>query len=562
MNDQSATIPREDAAPEQSLELNESAYLAAFPKIAENIRAGRFASAADHYAKRGAAEGRLEMPSYKRALAEQSLLARLAAPPAAEPPPLSHAPDPAHQATPRPAPIHLASGLDTLLVAEGGICVAIGWVDDRGLPLSAITLTLPDGRATSTTAIARCRRADAEAALGCPPGHLLGFYAVIDLAQPQPPAPGSTIHLQCGPAGQAQIPYTPRLHLLSPAALRDSVFEYLAAATYFGNPPVESFLQLHAGIGHALLTLNANLSAHITARAHVERFGTHTRRFRATIIVCLYGRPEYLFLQAALFAAAPGAADYEYLYVSNSPELTEQLHREARLAAHIYGLAFTLITLPANAGFGAANNAAAAYAATDRLVILNPDVLPATPDWPARHAALLESLPAEQTALFGVPLFYDDGALMHAGMFFDYDVGLSVRPDGVTRQELLRVEHYGKGAPPDFAAFRRPRPVPAITGAFMSADRAWFERLGGFSEQYVFGHYEDADLCLRAWQEGGQVWLHDLPFWHLEGKGSTRLPQHEGGSMINRWHFTQTWLATLQDGFLGPAPARLAAAAA
>ncbi len=543
-------------------DLNEPAYLAAFPKIAENIRAGRFASAVDHYIRRGAAEGRLEMPSYKRALAEQSLLTRLSAPPATEPPP----PPPNHLSRPpatppqpaQPPSIHLASGLDTLLVTEGGICVAIGWVDDRGLPLATLTLTLPGGRTAESTAIARCRRADAESAIGCPPGHLLGFYAIIDLAQPQPPAPGTTIHLHCGPARQAQIPYTPRLHLVSPAALRDSVFEYLAAAAYFGNPPVEAFLQLNAGIGQALLALNANLSAHITARAHVERFGNHTRRFRATIIVCLYGRPEYLFLQAALFAAAPGAADYEYLYVSNSPELTEQLHREARLAAQIYGLAFTMVTLPANAGFGAANNVAAAHAATDRLIILNPDVIPATPDWPARHAALLESLPPEQTALFGVPLFYDDGALMHAGMFFEHDVGLSVRPDGVTRQELLHVEHYGKGAPPDFPAFRRPRPVPAITGAFMSADRAWFERLGGFSEQYVYGHYEDADLCLRAWQAGGQVWLHDLPFWHLEGKGSTRLPPHEGGSLINRWHFTQTWLPTVQDGFLGQTPARLA----
>jgi GT2 family glycosyltransferase len=97
--------------------------------------------------------------------------------------------------------------------------------------------------------------------------------------------------------------------------------------------------------------------------------------------------------------------------------------------------------------------------------------------------------------------------------------------------------------------------VTAVTGAFISADRDWFEQLGGFSEEYVFGHYEDADLCLKSWREGGEVWIHNLPLWHLEGKGSTRKPAHEGGSTINRWHFTKTWLDTVQNGFGGSAPA-------
>ena len=62
-------------------------------------------------------------------------------------------------------------------------------------------------------------------------------------------------------------------------------------------------------------------------------------------------------------------------------------------------------------------------------------------------------------------------------------------------RELVRVEHYGKGAPPETTRFVQPRRVPAVTGAFMSFRRDWFERLGGFTEDFVFGHYEDADLC-------------------------------------------------------------------
>ncbi len=547
-------------------EFDEVAYLAAFPKVAEKVRSGIFKSGHDHYLRRGAAEKRLRMPLYRKAFAEQALLARLSSPAlfqsrAAEPP------EPAGPSAIEPAqpgaPVsvvapraYIPSGLDTILVASGGTCVVIGWVDDRGAPLVAISLRLTNGRTSPTLAIARCRRADAEAAIGCPPGTLLGFYAVLELDQPEPLGPGATVQLHCG--GEP-ISHPARPNLLTPAALRDATFEYLASATYFGAPPVESFLQLQSGVGDALLALNRGISAGITSLAYVERHGDHARAFCASVVVCLYGRLEYLFLQAALFSAAPGAGSYEYVYVSNSPELTEQLQREARLAARMYGLAITLVILPGNAGFGAANNAAVAAAATNRILIINPDVFPHAPDWAHAHRHLVESLPAAQTALFGVPLFYDDGALMHGGMFIETDFGLSVTGQGTTRQNLLRVEHYGKGAPPDYARFRAARLVPAITGAFMSADRAWFERLGGFSEDYVFGHYEDADLCLRAWKEGGQVWLHDLPFWHMEGKGSTRLPAHEGGSTVNRWHFTRLWTRMVEDGFSGPAPARLAA---
>ena len=527
-------------------DFNEEAYLTAFPKIAENVRAGMIASGLDHYTRKGAAESRLQNPRYRKALADLELLARLSAPAAAAEAPAESVP-----LAPRTP---LASGLDALLVTMGGTCLAIGWIDDRGTQLSAVAVQMSNGRTVPSVAIARCRRLDAEAAIGCPPGPLLGFYALIELGQDEPPGPGSVVHMHCA---EASVSYPARASLVSPESLRDSAFEYLAAAGYMGNPAVESFLQLQGGIGDALLRLNQGISSRITRLAYVERHGAQ-RRFRASIVVCLYGRPEYLFLQAAAFSAAPGAQDYEYIYVCNSPELTEALQREARMAALLYGLSFTLVFLPGNAGFGAANNAAVAHAASGRVLITNPDVFPRAPDWAARHAAIVENLPAEQTRLWGAPLFYDDGSLMHGGMFFASDTGLSVKPDGIIRQTLLRVEHYGKGAPPGLARYQTSRPVPAVTGAFTSADRAWYERIGGFSEEYVFGHYEDADICLKSWREGGAVWMHNLPLWHLEGKGSTRRAAHEGGSTINRWHFTRSWLDTVQDGFDGPDPARLA----
>ncbi len=88
----------------------------------------------------------------------------------------------------------------------------------------------------------------------------------------------------------------------------------------------------------------------------------------------------------------------------------------------------------------------------------------------------------------------------------------------------------------------------------MSLDRAWFERLSGFTEDFVFGHYEDADLCLKSIQAGTAPWLHNVKLWHLEGRGSTRLPVHDGGSLINRWLFSGMWGSYISDSLSGPEP--------
>ncbi len=532
MSGPEAATPDPDQA--SLADFDEAAYMVAFPKIAEAIRGGLFKSALDHYTRRGAAENRLTEPRYRKALAAQQQLRSLTQP--AGVPPGGAAP----------------SNIDTLLVGDCGVCVVVGWIDDRADRLATVALQTADGRSFTSTRIARCRRADVEASIGCPPGTLLGFWTLIEAPPEAACAAGGTITLSGGTEPRS---HAARAKPLTGIALRDTVFEYLAGSAYFGAHAVETFLQMEGGIGEDLLRLNQSISARITKGAYVERHGRRDRSFVASIVVCLYGRLEYVFLQAAFFSAAAGAGDYEFVYVCNSPELSEGLQREARLAALLYDLSITLILLPGNAGFGAANNAAVRHAQSDRVILLNPDVFPRDSLWPARHSALLAGHPPEQTRLFGAPLFYDDGSLMHGGMFIEKDRGLSVKPDGITALDLLRVEHYGKGAPPETAMYRQSRRVPAVTGAFMSVDRPWFESLGGFSEAYVFGHYEDADLCLRSWIAGGPVWMHDFPMWHLEGKGSNRRAPHEGGSIVNRWHFTRSWAERVTADFLGPDPA-------
>ncbi len=500
----------------------EAKYLRAFADIDDAVKKGAFTSGFAHYQKYGASEDRLRWPAYRHAH------------------PITETPNfPAH-------------GADAVFWSPSGHAMVIGWIDDAGDSLSSISLVKHETVLGLTEALARCRRQDAERAVGAADGRLLGFWSVFACRTELKPEDIRLVLMT--EADCKAIPA--KIQQVSDERLREIALEYAAHASYWGHPQVEAFGFLDRGLGTALVTLSAGLARRIAAGAFCKRYGP-SRKFVASIIVCLYGKVEYLFLQAALFSRAAGHQEFEFIYVSNSPELAERLCKEAELAARIYGISIALVILPGNAGFGLANNAAASFAQSDRILIVNPDVFPRSDDWAHAHTALLDAKPEAETRFFGVPLFYDDGSLMHAGMYFEMDEGFSVTSTEITRRNLGRVEHYGKGAPPNTAALLRSRPVPAVSGAFMSVDRDWFERLGGFSASYVFGHYEDADLCLRSLQAGTPVYLHNLPYWHLEGKGSTRRPVHEGGSLVNRWYFTTEWGGIIRDGMQGPTPDRL-----
>ena len=154
-----------------------------------------------------------------------------------------------------------------------------------------------------------------------------------------------------------------------------------------------------------------------------------------------------------------------------------------------------------------------------------------------------------------VRMVVDESVLDHPG---DHDVGKK-GPAGhlaeplprkltLARQEgrkspvvkLVRVEHFDKGVPFDPALWTQPRATPAISGAVMAFDRECFERIGGFSTRYIFGHYEDADLSLR-WREAvGPVLIDpDLQLMHLEGQGShARGDHYKAAQIINRYLFS------------------------
>jgi GT2 family glycosyltransferase len=455
-----------------------------------------------------------------------------------------------------PVATTIRHSIECLILSAGGGLMIVGWVDDSNDPIDCLQIHGGGWKVlVDADHLIRLRRRDVEGELGGARQHAYGFFGFLSLDAQATDSGPYTIGIWLRSEASVSVPATPQL--MGDADLRAVALAHLSGAAFFGNAAVEAVACLDRGFGEGIVRFNKAITARMVSAPYVERFGLPARRLQGSIIVCLYTKAEFLFLQNCLFAGRPGIEDYEFIYVCNSPELAETLLREARSANLAYGLTLTVVILAGNAGFGGANNVAANFARSRRLVALNPDVFPRDQAWAQTHTDLLRANPRERTRLFGIPLYYDDGSLMHGGAYFEVDTGLSLA-DGVPRPyRMARVEHYGKGAPDRATQYTRSRPVPAVTGAFLSADAAWFENLGGFTEDYVLGHYEDADLCLKSIRAGTAPWLQDLRMWHLEGKGSTRLAQHEGGSLINRWLFSRHWLPMIADGLCGPAPSRM-----
>ncbi|MDE2240678.1 MAG: glycosyltransferase [Rhodospirillales bacterium] len=513
-------------------EFDEETYLRLNPDVLVAVAEGKFRSAREHYEHYGRAEGRLAVAT--RDLPRDRIIITASPGSVAEVP---HAP---------------SGAVDTIkLSGAGGLFVA-GWINDSLDRLDTVELYVAGWSiAFSASSLARVRRPDAETVAGLTLPYALGFWGFIYAGQRLPAGKcNAVMRFKSG----AELISIVSIELLDDLELRGTVLHHLAAAHYPGPASFNAASSINQTIGTQFVDFSQMLTCKVVSAPYVERFHQVGRVPKVSVITCLYGKPDFLTLQQALFAGQAGAEDYEFIYVCNSQNLAEALLKEAAIARLVYGLDITLVLLRANAGLAAANNLGAAHARAKRLIFMNPDVFPKEADFASRHLALSEDLPAARTDIFGTALYYDDGSLMHAGMYFETEMmpgfTLGQKEDAC----LLRLEHYGKGAPPKDVALLRPRAVPAVSGAFISMNRAWFEDLEGFSQDYIFGQYEDADLCLRSLEAGRPAWFLNLPLYHLEGAGSVRHKVHEGAAAVNRWLFTQNWLEPVSAALLGPNP--------
>lgn len=175
---------------------------------------------------------------------------------------------------------------------------------------------------------------------------------------------------------------------------------------------------------------------------------------------------------------------------------------EARLAIAAFGWDFA-----AHCNYGATFPG-------DPIIFLNDDTEP-QPGW---LEALLAPFADPRVGIVGCRLTYPDGRIQHAGVYLD-------EPGGV-----LTAHNVATDAPSG--------PVEAVTGACMAVRRETFGE--GFDTGFVNG-YEDVDLCLRARQDGWQVWY----------TADATVIHHESQSGPARWSHTRQNIGRLQEKWYG-----------
>jgi O-antigen biosynthesis protein len=230
-----------------------------------------------------------------------------------------------------------------------------------------------------------------------------------------------------------------------------------------------------------------------------------------SIIVPLYGRHDFAEYQMALFADDPEFQRVELIYVVDEPAIFAEFSGVCVDLHEIYQVPFRVAFSGANLGFAGANNFGAEAARAPHLLLLNSDVLPKRPGWLGDLLHIYRSLPSP--GLVGAKLLYEDGSVQHAGMAFRRHSAWG---------DLWINDHPFKGQSP--LGLTGVRQVDAVTAACVVIEASLYRELGGFSEDYIVGDFEDSDLCLRASLAGRRSYVAlDVELYHLERQSQNRM---------------------------------------
>jgi GT2 family glycosyltransferase len=242
----------------------------------------------------------------------------------------------------------------------------------------------------------------------------------------------------------------------------------------------------------------------------LHRYGSVPPEPSLSIIVPLYGRYDFADYQMALFADDPDFQRSELIYVVDDPEILAEFHVICPDLYETYKVPFVLAFAGANLGYAGANNFGAEVARAKHLLLLNSDVLPKRSHWISKLSRIYSSLP--NPGLLGAKLLYEDGSVQHAGMEFRRYSGWG---------NMWINDHPFKGQNP--AGLNGIREVDGVTAACAMVESSLYRQLGGLSEDYVVGDFEDSDLCLRAASAGrGNYVALDVELYHLERQSQNR----------------------------------------
>ncbi len=183
--------------------------------------------------------------------------------------------------------------------------------------------------------------------------------------------------------------------------------------------------------------------------------------------------------------AITGYENYELIIVDNG---SDEPKSKALLASLKEGEKVRVFEKPLPFNFSLLNNWAAKRAEGDILLFLNDDIEVIDEDW---LREMVSHAMRKAVGPVGAKLLFPDDYIQHAGMILGIS-GLA----GHAFKFLHRTNpgHIGRaGIIQNYSA---------VTAACMAIRRNVFDEVGGFDEENLGTAYNDADLCLRAWEKG------------------------------------------------------------
>ncbi len=424
----------------------------------------------------------------------------------------------------------------------GSLLLLIGWCREPFASGSRFRLSDPQAPGAHAVGSATFyHRPDVCQALGLPDHQKHGFATLIDVSGFRRWSQLGLLRLMVDPEGQqgskttsvelclADVPEetsTPRFFEATLGLFRVSIDS--------GNRWTES---LRLFTPQTLLEVSGQFARHVAEERHDVEVHWLTRSPMdapplASVIFVQLG--SFLAAKPAILQLAKTGLPLELIVVNNSPELfSETFHILDRFADIRTGLRIGILNRALNLGFSAGCNLGAEHASGECLLFHNNDLFA---DSVVDYKLLITRALNEPNSIHSAYQYFTDGTLMQEGL-------TATRLTTAKASAIQLFNGFSVGRNQTRAD------VIACSGSLMAISGPLFRHLGGFSEDIVYAHFEDFDLCLRARQEGipVQVW-NDIRFYHAEGTGSVA-PYHLSGttSHINRLLFSLKWRNLLES---------------
>lgn len=195
-----------------------------------------------------------------------------------------------------------------------------------------------------------------------------------------------------------------------------------------------------------------------------------------------------------------------------------------------------------NVGFSGNLNRVINGVDTD-IVVVNSDIV--------AHKRWLEPLQYtafewQSVGIVAPMLLYPDGLIQSAGSHLNYGGQYRSGSSNVSTDSPARwFDHRYRFTPRDYGPAQIPSYCLSVTGACMYIKKELIDEIGSFDEGFGLG-FEDADICIRAWNSGFRVaYQPHSVLTHLES--ATRGYKQSERELMSLDYFWRKWSSWIED---------------